>query len=334
MKPFPTLRNFNRKKFSKFNFKQLQIEFNTNPDIFFYEILLNEGKVETFENIKKKKMIDFVEKKNNKEINFYSCYLQMTKDFVWNEFKLPYIYFKMLYFKARTLRKKIFQYAFEKKIRINDILESYNPKEHLTKLNEHNWEIPIEISYKRYFEKIYKVTKVKKEDNSNMYKYFDKRNLLILSRTNIKKKKLIYSGNLCDIYLQNPDTREKKKLSEEMRNEHIIKMKDIISQRKKRIKIKLRKNNNLNNNNNHNNISLLSKTINSRKGLFSLKKKVLHIHSDLPSVNNSHYKKDFSSSFFTNVKKTPNKKISFKQVLTQDSRLNSFVLSKEDFFYG
>ena len=209
MKPFPTVRNFNRKKFSKFNFKQLQIEFNTNPDIFFYEILLNEGKVETFENIKRKKMIDFVER-NNKEINFYSCYLKMTKDFVWNEFKLPYIYFKMLYFKARKLRKKIFQYAFEKKIRINDILESYNPKENLTKLNEHNWEIPIEISYKRYFEKINKITKVKKENNSDIYKYFDKRNLLILSRTNIKKKKLIYSGNLCDIYLQNPDTREKK----------------------------------------------------------------------------------------------------------------------------
>lgn len=328
MKPFPTVRNFNRKKFSKFNFKQLQIEFNTNPDIFFYEILLNEGKVETFENIKRKKMIDFVER-NNKEINFYSCYLKMTKDFVWNEFKLPYIYFKMLYFKARKLRKKIFQYAFEKKIRINDILESYNPKENLTKLNEHNWEIPIEISYKRYFEKIYKITKVKKENNSDIYKYFDKRNLLILSRTNIKKKKLIYSGNLCDIYLQNPDTREKKKLSEEMTNEHIIKMKDIYSQRKKRIKIKLRKDNNFNNNN----ISLLSKTINTRKGLFSLKKKVLHINADLPSVNNSNYKKDFSSSFFMNVKKTPNIKIKYKQVFTQESRLNSFVFSKEDFFY-
>ena len=54
-----------------------------------------------------------------------------------------------------------------------------------------------------------------------------------------------------------------------MTNEHIIKMKDIYSQRKKRIKIKLRKDNNFNNNN----ISLLSKTINTRKGLFSLKKK-------------------------------------------------------------
>ena len=53
-----------------------------------------------------------------------------------------------------------------------------------------------------------------------------------------------------------------------MTNEHIIKMKDIYSQRKKRIKIKLRKDNNFNNNN----ISLLSKTINTRKGLFSLKK--------------------------------------------------------------
>ncbi len=231
MKSIISQRKYSRKLYSKY--KQIPIEFETNPEILFYNLLIYDKKIDRFENTQKQTLLDYLQTKSEQLDNFYTSYLKMCKDFIWNEFKLPYIYFLLLYRKARNLRKKIFKYAIEQKIRIIDILDSYNPKLNLTNLNEHNWDIPIEISYNRFINKKIRDTKIKKGDiPQTPYNYFDKTNLLVLARTRIKKKELIFSGKLCNVYLQDPDLRNKKLFMkslhspEDNKKEQIIKIKE------------------------------------------------------------------------------------------------------------
>ena len=327
----------NQRKYSRLlygKYKQLPIEFETNPQILFYDLLIYDRKIERFENIHKKTLLDNIQTKNEKIDNFYISYLKMCQDFIWNEFKLPYIYFILLYRKARKLRKKIFKYAIEKKIRIIDILDSYNPKLNLTNLNEHNWNIPIEISYKRFIDKKIRDAKLKNSIiQQTSYNYFDKTNLLVLARTSVKKKKLIFTGKLCNIYLQDPDLRNKKYIKslyspEDNKNEQIIKIKENFL--KKKIKIKTQYNT-------MNNSFHKKNTGSKKKNNFSLRKKLIkyrHINnsSKLLKTENS-IENNYNFNRFDFFKKLRKKKISINNNINSNSRLSSFYLSKDDFFY-
>jgi hypothetical protein len=327
----------NQRKYSRLlygKYKQLPIEFETNPQILFYDLLIYDRKIERFENIHKKTLLDNIQTKNEKIDNFYISYLKMCQDFIWNEFKLPYIYFILLYRKARKLRKKIFKYAIEKKIRIIDILDSYNPKLNLTNLNEHNWNIPIEISYKRFIDKKIRDAKLKNSIiQQTSYNYFDKTNLLVLARTNIKKKKLMFSGKLCNVYLQDPDTRNKKLFMKSLnspddnKREQIIKIKENFF--KKKIKNKP-KYNTMNN-------SIYDNTISTNKKFFSLRKKLIKYQpldnpNNLLETENSLVNK-FNFNRYNSLKKLRKKYIRIKNNVNSYSQLSSFYLNKDDFFY-
>ena len=332
MKSIISQRKYSRKLYSKY--KQIPIEFETNPEILFYDLLIYDKKIDRFENTQKQTLLDYLQTKSEQLDNFYTSYLKMCKDFIWNEFKLPYIYFLLLYRKARNLRKKIFKYAIEQKIRIIDILDSYNPKLNLTNLNEHNWDIPIEISYNRFINKKIRDTKIKKGDiPQTPYNYFDKTNLLVLARTRIKKKELIFSGKLCNVYLQDPDLRNKKLFMkslhspEDNKKEQIIKIKENFLKKKINYKPQY---NTMNN-------SVYNNTISSKKKFFPLRKKLIKYQS-LDNSNNllkteNSIENKYTFNRYASLKKVRKKYIKIKNKVNSYSILSSFYLSKDDFFY-
>ena len=214
--------------------KKQQMIYETNPNYLFYYFLIKDLEIDLFENSKKEKLTNVMQRSFD-SYNFYLLFIKMNKEYIWNNFKFPFIYFKILYYKAKKLRKKIIKYAHNKKIEINDIFESYNPDKNKSKLNEYNWNIPIEISYQKLQKKKIREARIRVDSDSNFIDYF-KTNLLILTRDKVKSKKLIFSGNLCNIYLEDINMRNKNKNlnhSNLCNNEKIININGISIFRKK-----------------------------------------------------------------------------------------------------
>ena len=214
--------------------KKQQMIYETNPNYLFYYFLIKDLEIDLFENSKKEKLTNVMQRSFD-SYNFYLLFIKMNKEYIWNNFKFPFIYFKILYYKAKKLRKKIIKYAHNKKIEINDIFESYNPDKNKIKLNEYNWNIPIEISYQKLQKKKIREARIRVDSDSNFIDYF-KTNLLILTRDKVKSKKLIFSGNLCNIYLEDINMRNKNKNlnhSNLCNNEKIININGISIFRKK-----------------------------------------------------------------------------------------------------
>ena len=107
-----------------------------------------------------------------KKANFYSIFLQMKKDYTFKGITLSYIYFPILYYKSRQMRKKIIQFAIENKKPIKEVFESYDPK-NFSNLNVHNWFFTPRISYNKF---LFKKMKEKNQKMSN------------LSNNNLEKK--------------------------------------------------------------------------------------------------------------------------------------------------
>ena len=223
------------RKISTTNIKnEDQMIYETNPNYLFYQFLIMDVKIDIFENSNNEKLINTIQRPFD-TYNFYLLFLKMNKKFIWNNFKLPFIFFKILYYKAKKLRKKIIKYANDKEIEINDIFESYNPERNIFKSNKYNWSVPIEILYKKLQKKKIREARIKVDNNSNFFEYF-KTNLLILTNSKVKKKKLIFSGNLCNVYMEDINMRNKNKnvnISNLIHNEKIISVNGISTFRKK-----------------------------------------------------------------------------------------------------
>ena len=211
-----------------------QMIYKTDLNYLFYHFLIHDKKIDLFENSKDKKLMNTIQRSFD-SYNLYLLFIKMNKEYIWNNFQFSFIIFKVLYHKAKKLRKKIIKYANNKKIEINELFESYNPERNIFKLNEYNWNIPIENSYLKLQKKKIREARIRIDNESKFFEYF-KTNFLILTREKVKNKKLIFSGNLCNVYLEDINMRNKNKNlnnSQLYNNEKIISVNGISTFRKK-----------------------------------------------------------------------------------------------------
>ena len=340
MKSNIPIRIIKRNNTTKYIKTHNHIDYQTNPNLLFYHFLLYNENIELFENNPSKKFMDLLHRPESID-NFYTLYLKMKKEFIWNNFKFPYIYFKILYYKAKKIKKKIWKYSTNKKIGVLDIFNCYNPIKNLLESKEHNWNIPIEILYKRYYERKIKEAKLKKEKSEqNIFNYFDKTNLLVLVKTNTKSKKLVFEGTLCNIFLQDPDIKHKKE------NKYIDLTYDFKGTKKQVINLfknkRIKSKNKTNSYNNDISInSLINRNLSHRNKYASLKKKILNTNfnsinkSMLPKMNSE--KRLISSPCNSLFKSKKNiNKITLRRSylnIPKDYKFNIHYLSKNDFFY-
>ena len=193
-------------------------EFDIEKDKLFFDFLKNNEQIEEFE----PKLEEPILKINTfkKENAFYNAFEKMKQEITWKKYKFPKIIFIKLYQKSKKLRKKIINFSLINLKRASDVIESYNPK--YNNENQHNWLKNPKESYNKYNQKIKKINQLDKEkDNSNYKDIGEKSDIVILTRNRNNTKDLIFSGKLCNIYIQNEyssNENEKKSLSNKIRN--------------------------------------------------------------------------------------------------------------------
>ena len=194
-----------------------KIEFNIEKDKLFFDFLKNNEQIEEFE----PKLEEPILKINTfkKENAFYNAFETMKQEITWKQYKFPKIIFIKLYQRSKNLRKKIIKYSLVNLKRASDVIESYNPK--YNDENQHNWIKNPKESYNKYNQKLKQISLLDKEkDNSNYKDIGEKSDIVILTRNRNYTKDLIYSGKLCNIYIQNEYSRngsEKKSFSNKTR---------------------------------------------------------------------------------------------------------------------
>ena len=197
--------------------KEKKNEFNIEKDKVFFDFLKNNEQIPEFESKLEEPM--FKINTFNKENAFYNAFEKMKQEITWKKYKFPKIIFIKLYQKSKNLRKKIIKYSLINLKRASDVIESYNPI--YNDENQHNWLKNPKESFNKYNQKIKQINQLDKEkDNSNYKDIGEKSDIVILTRNRNNTKDLIFSGKLCNIYIQNEYSRnenEKKSFSNNIR---------------------------------------------------------------------------------------------------------------------
>ena len=289
-------------------------------DKLFYYFLRHEDSISEFE--KKKRELTLMEPLiiQKKKTNFYSIFLQMKKDYTFKGITLSYIYFPILYYKSRQMRKKIIQFAIENKKPIKEVFESYDPK-NFSNLNVHNWFFTPRISYNKFlFKKMKEKNQKEKEEKNNLSHLYDtlsKSNIYVLTKTSSRERNLIYSGKLCNVFCQDPVLINKSKpysfyLKDNKDFFYKYKNNTLVSQNINDLKRKKHKKKNLSNLNSSN-FNSNSYKVNDNSPFLTSRPKI---------IKNEH----LENNCLTSGKNKEN-------ILINNKNLKKYLLSKRDFIY-
>ena len=212
------------KKIGRTNLFQTQInliksdkpkEINREKDKLFFDFLNIQEPIPEFEPKLEEPLLEV----NNFKLEnaFYNAFEKMKKESTWKKYKFPKIIFIKLYQNSKKLKKRIINYSILHLKRASEVIESYNPQYNIDK-KKHNWEKNPKESYTSYYNFITRrnlILDKEKENNNLNYGLFPKEigqksNIVILTRNKNQTNDLIYSGKLCNIYIQSEFSKNSK----------------------------------------------------------------------------------------------------------------------------
>lgn len=177
-------------------------------DLFLY-FLFETEKIDIFDEQKEFKN----EKRINKKFTFFYIFQAFgSEDKIrWNNFLFPKSIYKLLYLKSRKMQKQIMKYSISTGQKVEDILNSYNPKYTFHK-NVKNWNLKPKEAYKNY-EEISLREKLEKDrvsNNGNPYlKNKTYTDFIIKTDNNGKGKTLLFLGKSFHLYIDDYDNYHK-----------------------------------------------------------------------------------------------------------------------------
>ena len=212
------------KKIGRTNLFQTQInliksdkpkEINREKDKLFFDFLNIQEPIPEFEPKLEEPLLEV----NNFKLEnaFYNAFEKMKKESTWKKYKFPKIIFIKLYQNSKKLKKRIINYSILHLKRASEVIESYNPQYNIDK-KKHNWEKNPKESYTSYYNFITRrnlILDKEKENNNLNYGLFPKEigqksNIVIFTRNKNQTNDLIYSGKLCNIYIQSEFSKNSK----------------------------------------------------------------------------------------------------------------------------
>ena len=319
-------------------------------DNLFFDFLKNNDTIPEFEIKSEEPILD--PKIFNKSNAFYNAFEKMKEVINWKNYNFPKIIFIKLYQKSKNLRKRIIKFSLINLKSVSDVIESYNPKYNQSK-KTHNWQKTPKESFNLYYQNVLKKNNLlsDKEKDKNDIKFNliqkeigEKSNIIILTRNNNEKKNLIFSGKLCDVYVQsefsrsksknnkvnkefvfsllnNPKFLNKQNENEKKANNYINSEKQLFEKKYKLSEKKQYKLTTLNNLALYNSITNSSKKTTYLKSSLPTFQKASRNQSNKNCLNNNKSTKNFLT---ISVNKKIEKKI---------PRLKQFLLNKTDFYY-
>ncbi len=191
--------------------EEKQKEYNIEKDKLFFDLLKIKDPIPEFEPQLEEPLLEV----NNFKLEnaFYNAFEKMKEELTWRKYKFPKIIFIKLYQNSKKLKKRIIKFSLVHLKRISEVIESYNPEYNIDQ-KKHNWEKSPKESYNSYYNIITRRNMLldkEKEYNSNYSiitkEIGQKSDIVILTRNKHYTKDLIYSGKLCNVYIQNEFSR-------------------------------------------------------------------------------------------------------------------------------
>lgn len=189
--------------------KIIQNELKTNKDELFYDFLRTKEKINLFE-IKNQTI--FTKNYFKKDNSFYIAYQRMKEQIKYMGYLFPRIVFIELYKKANLMKQRIKRYSMNCFKPTYEVTESFNPK-YWKGRNKHNWERSPFESYTLYLKKKKRESHQNNKENTELTLDIvmnEKPDLIVVTENGTKNKSLIYFGKLCNIYVRNEITDNKK----------------------------------------------------------------------------------------------------------------------------
>ncbi len=187
-------------------------EINREKDKLFFDFLNIQEPIPEFEPKLEEPLLEV----NNFKLEnaFYNAFEKMKKESTWKKYKFPKIIFIKLYQNSKKLKKRIINYSILHLKRASEVIESYNPQYNTDK-KKHNWEKNPKESYTSYYNYITRRNLILDKEKENNYGLFSKEigqksNIVILTRNKNQTNDLIYSGKLCNIYIQSEFSKNSK----------------------------------------------------------------------------------------------------------------------------